>query len=51
MAKAANRAMVKSLAVELGPEVRVNGVSPGAIMWPDQGMNQSQQQSILDATA
>lgn len=51
MAKAANRAMVKSLAVELGPEVRVNGIAPGAIMWPEHAMAQAAQQSIVDATA
>ncbi|WP_456378919.1 pteridine reductase [Thiolapillus sp.] len=39
MAKAANAMMVKSLARELAPEIRVNGVAPGAILWPagDQG--------------
>jgi pteridine reductase len=35
MAKAALKAMTKSLARELAPEVRVNSVSPGAILWPD----------------
>ncbi|MEL6710206.1 MAG: pteridine reductase [Pseudomonadota bacterium] len=35
MAKAANAAMVKSLALDLAPEVRVNGVAPGAAEWPD----------------
>lgn len=34
-AKAANRMLVKSLALELAPEVRVNGVAPGAILWPE----------------
>ncbi|HIP53687.1 MAG TPA: SDR family NAD(P)-dependent oxidoreductase, partial [Chromatiales bacterium] len=38
MAKAGNAMMVKSLARELGPEVRVNGVAPGAILWPEQGL-------------
>lgn len=27
--------MTKALAAELGPDVRVNAVSPGAIMWPE----------------
>ena len=27
--------ITRSLARELGPEVRVNGVAPGAILWPD----------------
>jgi len=35
MAKASLAMMTKSLARELGPEIRVNGVAPGAIMWPN----------------
>ena len=35
-AKAANQMLVKSLALELAPEVRVNGIAPGAILWPQQ---------------
>lgn len=34
IAKAGLKAMTKSLAIELAPFVRVNGVSPGAILWP-----------------
>jgi len=34
MAKAANAMMIMSMARELGPDVRVNGVAPGAILWP-----------------
>ena len=34
-AKAANQMLVKSLALELAPEIRVNGIAPGAILWPD----------------
>jgi pteridine reductase len=36
-AKAANQMLVKSLALELAPEVRVNGIAPGAILWPQSG--------------
>lgn len=35
IAKAGNIAMTKSLALELGPHVRVNSVAPGAILWPE----------------
>ena len=35
VAKAGLLAMTQALARELAPEVRVNGVSPGAILWPD----------------
>ena len=34
IAKAGLKAMTKSLAIELAPHVRANGVSPGAILWP-----------------
>ena len=34
-AKAGLLMLTKSLAKELGPSVRVNGVSPGAILWPE----------------
>jgi len=38
IAKAGGNAMiVKSLAQELGPGIRVNGIAPGAILWPEQG--------------
>jgi pteridine reductase len=34
-AKAGLAALTKSLARELAPEVRVNGVAPGSILWPE----------------
>lgn len=37
MAKAALVEMVHSLARELAPAVRVNGVAPGVVKWPDEG--------------
>ena len=36
-AKAGLAGLTRALALDLGPEVRVNGVSPGAIMWPEVG--------------
>ena len=37
IAKAGLAALTRSLAMELAPDVRVNGVSPGAIAWPEDG--------------
>jgi len=51
IAKAGNAMLVKSLARELGPKVRVNGVSPGAILWPEDGLSPQAQQEILARTA
>ena len=35
MAKAALAMMTRSLAAELGPRIRVNGIAPGNILWSD----------------
>jgi pteridine reductase len=50
MAKSALAAMTRSLALELAPEVRVNGVSPGAVLWPEQGKPEAEKQAMLRAT-
>lgn len=51
IAKAGLVMLTKSLAKELGPQVRVNGVAPGAILWPeiDEDMSDDQEQ-LLDKT-
>src|SRR5690606_24405099 len=46
-AKAGNLMLVKSLARELAPEVRVNGIAPGAILWPEQEADVTAQENIL----
>jgi pteridine reductase len=35
VAKSGLAGLTRSLAIEMGPEVRVNGVAPGTILWPD----------------
>lgn len=51
MAKAALAMMTMSLARELGPEIRVNGVAPGAVLWPDQGKSEREKTALLESTA
>lgn len=46
-AKAALEMLTRTLAKELAPEIRVNGVSPGAILWPEEGMSDDARESIL----
>ena len=50
MAKAAQRMLTQSLALELAPEVRVNGIAPGAILWPESGKSEARKKAIIDAT-
>jgi len=47
-AKAGLAMLTRSLAKDLAPEIRVNGVSPGAILWPEGGMKATVKQAILD---
>jgi pteridine reductase len=51
MAKAALAMMTKALAKELGPEIRVNAVAPGAILWPESGKAYADQQELVARTA
>jgi pteridine reductase len=51
MAKAANAMLVKSLALELAPEVRVNGIAPGAILWPEAGKSEAAKQAMREKVA
>jgi len=46
-AKAGLAMLTRALAKDLAPHVRVNGVSPGAILWPEAGMTETLQQDIL----
>jgi pteridine reductase len=51
ISKAGLTMMTKALARELGPEIRVNAVAPGAVLWPEDGMAAAMKQRILDRTA
>ena len=48
--KAALLAVSRGLAVSLAPAVRVNAVSPGAILWPDGGIDTDMQANLLAQT-
>jgi len=47
VAKAGLVALTRSLALELAPQVRVNGVAPGAIAWPEDGQFEPAEQSRI----
>lgn len=49
-AKAGLGMLTMSLAKELGPDVRVNGVAPGAILWPENDMPEHTKNLILERT-
>ena len=46
-AKAGLEMLTKSLALDLAPDVRVNGVSPGAILWPENDNTEIAQDELL----
>ncbi len=49
IAKAGNLMLTKALAKDLAPEVRVNGIAPGAILWPEHmELEDSGRQQIVD---
>ncbi|MEE8463571.1 MAG: pteridine reductase [Gammaproteobacteria bacterium] len=50
VAKAGLSMLTRSLALELAPEVRVNGIAPGAILWPARGFSAEQKDAVLALT-
>ncbi len=51
ISKAGLATMTKVLAKEFGAAIRVNGVAPGAILWPDHELSESEKQEILQRVA
>jgi pteridine reductase len=51
IAKAGLIMLTRSLARELGPQVRVNAVAPGPVMWPEDGVDRALREKITQRTA
>jgi pteridine reductase len=49
-AKAGLHMLTRSLAKELGPDIRVNGISPGPVLWPEQGGDEKMRAKIIQRT-
>ena len=50
-AKAGLVMLTQSLARELGPAIRVNGIAPGPVLWPDGPMDEEHKATIISRTA
>ena len=50
-AKAGLIMLTQSLARELGPSIRVNGIAPGPVLWPESPMDESHKATIVERTA
>lgn len=51
VAKAGLTGLTRALALELGPHVRVNGIAPGPILWPEDGsFDAAAQASVVSRT-
>jgi pteridine reductase len=51
VAKAGLAMLTRALARELGPEIRVNGIAPGPVLWPEGDMQEDLKREIVDKTA
>ena len=49
-AKAGLHMLTRSLAKELGPEMRVNGISPGPVLWPEHDGDSAKREKIIQRT-
>jgi pteridine reductase len=50
-AKAGLVMLTRSLARELGPEIRVNAIAPGPVLWPENGVDEDLRRRIVSRTA
>ena len=49
-AKAGLISLTRSLARDLGPDIRVNAIAPGAVLWPETGISDENQDEIVQRT-
>ena len=47
ISKAGMKMLTKTLAKELAPNIRVNGISPGSILWPQDGSQLSEKEKMM----
>ncbi len=51
VAKAGLVMLTRALARELGPDIRVNGIAPGPVLWPESPMDEHVKEEIVGKTA
>ena len=51
VAKAGLAMLTRSLARELGPDIRVNGIAPGPVLWPERPVDEALKHEIISKTA
>lgn len=49
LAKAGLASLTRSMAIELAPQVRINGIAPGAILWPERDMDELAKRRLIDS--
>ncbi len=49
LAKSGLASLTQSLAIDLAPDIRVNGIGPGAILWPEREMEDDEKEKLLSS--
>ena len=49
LAKSGLASLTQSLAIDLAPNIRVNGIGPGAILWPEREMEDAEKDTLLSS--